>query len=381
MISFELAPEQEKIRDQVREFAQKEITPRVTEIDEKDEIPQDLLEKLRKPPHSFTAIGIPKKYGGRGLDSVSILVVTEEIGYASPVCCTLIEVAEVGTRTILLAGNEEQKDKYVSAVARGDMFPAFAMTEPGAGSDAAGIVTRAEKVSDGYVIQGRKRYVSHAGSADYFAVSTKIGSAKEVKGVTLFLVGRGTPGLSLGEPLKTMGLKGHKAYSLIFEQCKVPQGNLLGEEGRGLRYLLAALDETRLSLAGGFIGLARACLEQAVKFATSRNTFGMPIAEYQAIRFPVTEIALEIEAARLLAYKAAWLSDKGEKHTKETSMAKLYAGEVMIRASSVAASTLGGYGVTSETPVERYYRDARTWLDAQGTMEMQKLIISRRIFA
>lgn len=381
-IAFDLTPEQEEVRRQAREFAEREIAPIAAEIDEKDELPWDLWGKMAQPPYCYTGQFIPKEYGGYPRKLVDMCLITEELACAGQGAITVavIEVAGVGTAPIVTAGSHAQKQKWLPPIAAGQAIGCFALTEPGAGSDAAAIETRAERTGDYYVLNGRKRYASFASICRHAVVFAKTDPAKGARGISAFVVEQGTPGFSVIEKVPCIGMHGHQDEEVLLENCRVPAENLLGEEGRGLHYALATLDDTRTTLVGGFIGLARAALEAAVKFAKARSTFGQPIAEYQAIRFPLADISVEIDAARLLMLRAAWLGDQGQRHTAETAAAKAYASEVLIKATNLAVEVHGGFGGTKRFPVERFLRDGRIWVFAQGAPNIMKLIVARDLF-
>jgi len=271
---------------------------------------------------------------------------------------------------------EKGKKKFLPAIIRGEGTGTFALTEPNTGSDPSSLTTTAELVGDQWVLNGRKRYASLASESLYTIVI-----ARTKVGVSAFLVERGTPGFEVIEKIPTLGLKGHQDEEVLLKDCRIPKENLIGEEGKGLRIALEALNETRTSLCAGYIGVARAALEAAVKRAKERKSFGQTLAEHQAIRFPLAEVATDIEAARLLTYQAAWLIDNGQPHRKETSMAKHFAAQTVIKATDLAMKVYGGFGCTKREPVERYMRDARTWIYAQGSPEIMKEIIARSLFA
>jgi alkylation response protein AidB-like acyl-CoA dehydrogenase len=360
MISFEFTPEQEELRGEIRDFMHREIFPRAGEIDEKEGFPSDLVEKMLKPPNSFPAVWVPKRYGGLELDRISICIIVEELGYYCPSCIPFVEVAGLGGLPILFGGSEELKEKWLTAQAKGEAFPSLAMTERGAGSDAGAVRLRAERNGDGYVLNGGKRQISQIDIATHIVVSTRTDPepAKGARGVSLFLVEKGIPGLIIGERENFIGVRGHKAYRLGFKDVHVPKGNLIGEENRGFRLLMQTLDETRLTVCAGGIGMARATLDKAIAHAKETSSFGRALIDHEAISFPLAEIATEVEAARFLVHKAAWLSDKGVRHTKETSMAKWFAAELAVKASLHAMTTLGGYGCMKEYGAERFFRDA-----------------------
>ena len=360
------------LREDIRKFIDEIIKPKVREIDKKDVIPKELLEKMIEK--GFTTLCIPKKYGGLELDETNICVITEEVGYTCPAIVPFLEIHMLFSNVLLLGGTEEQKEKYFKRIVNGDIA-CYALTDEGAGSDPSAMKSTAEKTQNGYLIKGKKRYITFADLADIFVVFAKTGdkiSAFIVDGVEK---GRG---IKLEKHMQTMGLRGHRAYDLSLN-VEVPKDNLIGGEGNGLRLALETLNRTRISLACGYIGLARASLDSALKFAKERYSMGKPIIEHQAVGFALAEIATQIEAARLLAYKAAEMSERGEKHRKETSMAKFYAGEVMLKATTTASRILGGFGCAEDFLVEKYVRDAYSWIFAQGAPEIQKLTILREL--
>lgn len=380
--SFELTPEQLEHQKRAREFAQRELAPKAVEIDRSDEMPWGFLRKMAKPPYNYTGLFIPKEYGGTALDKISIGLIVEELAYVSPVCAIIIETSGLGTLPITIGGSEEQKKRYLPPIANGDSFPppAFGLTEPGAGSDPAAIEAVAVKEGDGYVLKGRKRFISNSDVADITLVFAKTAPEKGAKGISVFAVERGTPGLVVEEKVPCIGLRGHQDIELVLDNCKVPKDCLIGEEGKGLIYALKTLNNTRPTLACGYLGLARAALDASVKFASERKTFGKPLAERQSLTFPLVEIATEIEAARLLAYRAMWMADRGVPNLREVAMAKNAASEVMMKATSVAMAVFGGFGGTKRFPVERFYRDAEIWRYGQGSPEILKIIILRELF-
>lgn len=378
-ISFELSPDQKELQQQVREFTQKYVAPIAAKVDETDTIPKDLIKIIRSSPYKYTAAWIPKKYGGLELNKVDICILMEEIGYASLPIATLIEVSGVTTLPIVFGGTEAAKQKYLTKHAKGEIFAAFSLTEEGAGSDAGSIQTRAEKTGDEYVLNGQKRLVSMAELADIFIIFAKTDLTKRRHSISAFVVEKEFPGLTLGRRRTCFGVKGHQTYDLVLEDCRVPVENRIGEEGRGFKYALMTFDDTRPTLACGYVGLARAALDIALEFAKNRETFGQPLIEHEAIKFPITEIATEIECARLLAYKAAWLADNGLWHKKEASMAKYYCAELAVRAAMAAMKILGGFGSTKDYPIERFLRDATTFTVAQGSPEIQRLVVAREL--
>ena len=388
-ISFDLTAEQKEMLEKIRKFAREELIPWADKSDRERRIPRELIEKMCKPPYSIPAIWIPKQYGGLELSRVSTTLLSEEVGYALTPALTFIEVSLLGTFPLIVAGSEEQKKKYLTRIAEGKAITAYALTDEGSGSDViGGMNTRAEKVGDEYVLNGRKRWISYADIADIIIVFAKTDPAKGSRGISAFIVEKDTPGFTLVRPERCIGVRGHHAWEIAFKDCRIPKENLIGEEGSGIRIALMTLDDSRISLAAGNVGIAKAALDCALKFAAERKVFGKPLSEYQAISFALADIATRIEAARLLVWKAAWLCDAGFcgakgspiRHSKETAMAKLFACETAVKDADVAMNILGGYGVTEDYPVERYLRDAKAYIPAQGTSEIQRLIISRSLF-
>jgi len=376
-LSFELTPKQEKLQAHASKFAEKWIAPRAAEIDGKNEVPADLIERMYGKPYRYSSIYIPKKYGGTGLDMLTIYLITEEIAYANATCATLLEVPGITSMTILNGGTEVQKKRFLPPLARGEKFFAFALSEPAAGTDAASIVTRAEKRGKEYVLNGRKHLISFADIADFFVVFAKTDVTKGARGISAFVVEKGTGGFTIGREQFCMGMHGHRTWEISFKNCSVPRENLLGSEGEGFRYAMRTLDDTRATISGIFVGLARAALDVALKYANARKTFGRKLAEHQFVSFSLAEVARNIDAARLLSYRACWLADNGIAHKIETAMAKSLASEVVLKATDAAMEILGGIGTTKEYPVERYYRDARTFIFAQGSPEAQRMLIGR----
>lgn len=372
-IGFDITPEQEEMQELAKEFAERELAPLSFEIDEKDVFPMDLLKKMGSPPYEFLSIPIPEEYGGRGLGVLATCLVNEVLAAACATAVVLMEMAHLAP-TFLSHSSEEDKNKYLPKIAKGEAIGAFAQTEPGAGSDPKNLKTKAVLDGDQWVINGRKRYVSFGHEAIYMIVM-----ARTEKGVSAFLVDGNTKGINILERVSCIGLRGHQDEEIQFSDCRIPKQKLLGIEGKGLHISLGVLTETRTTLCAGYVGLATAALNEAVKYAKVRKSFGKAIGEHQAIRFSLSEIAAEIEAARLLTHKAAWLIDQGQTSRKATSMAKLVASDVLLKATNLGVHVHGGFGCTKRFPVERYFRDARIWVFAQGSPEIQKEIVAREI--
>jgi hypothetical protein len=371
--------EQLALREKYRALVKEHIIPRVREIDEKDRIPRDLIEKLTKEPFHLPALSVPKKFGGQEMGKVEVCIIAEEIGYGCPALIPFLEIAQLYTYVIKLGGTEEQQKRFLTRIASGEVG-CYALTDEASGSDPASMKATATKTENGFLLNGRKRLISYADFSDIFALFANEEPGSGGKGISAFIVDKGTPGLKLDKHNVLSGLKGHRAYELKMENLFVPFENRIGAKGEGLKIALKVLSNTRISLSFGHIGLARAALECAIKFAKERVIAGTPIYRHQGISFPVAEIASEIDAARLMAYRAAVLSERGVDHRKETSMAKMLAGRVMLRAVEQANLILGGYGSDVEFPVERHLRDAFAWIAAQGTPEIHRVIVAREIF-
>lgn len=373
-IGFNITKEQVELQDRAMEFAEKELAPLAYEIDEKDVFPMELLKKMGSSPYEFLSLPIPREYGGRGQGVLATCLVNEVLACACATAVVLMEMAHLAP-SFLSHASEEARNRYLPAIARGDAIGAFAQTEPGAGSDPKNLKTTAVTDGDHWIINGRKRYVSFAHEAAYMIVM-----ARTEKGVSAFLMDTNTEGIEIVERIPCIGLRGHQDEEVEFRDCRIPNENLLGVEGKGLHISLGVLTETRTTLCAGFVGLATGALNEAIKYARVRKSFGKPIAEHQAIRFSLSEVAAEIEAARLLTYKAAWLIDNGQTSRKATSMAKVMASDVLLKATNLGVHVHGGFGGTKRYPVERFFRDARIWVYAQGSPEIQKEIVARELF-
>lgn len=370
--------EQKALAERYREAAREHIIPRVREVDRKDRIPPDLIEKLVNPPFSLTALSIPKRFGGLEMSKVGVCIVAEELGYALPCLVPFLEIAQLYSYVLNLAGTEEQRERFLSRLAKGAKG-CYALTDEGAGSDPISMKTTARKEGGAYFLRGRKRLITFADIADLFAIFASEDPSLGAKGVSAFIVEKGAPGLKLLRHCETLGLKGHRAYDIELDDVKVPEENRIGGKGDGLRLAFKVLNKTRISLSFGYVGLARASIELAIRHAQDRMVQGRPIGERQAVSFAITEAAIRVDAARLLAYRAAVLSERSDKHRKETSMAKSYSADALVRAVETANRVLGGYGSDVRYDAERHLRDAYTWISAQGTPEVQKIIASREL--
>lgn len=377
-MDFELTEEQRMLQRMVREFAEKEIAPRAEEIDETDRFPDDLFRRMGE----LGLLGLPfsEEYGGSGGDYTSMVIALEEIARVSgSMAITLDAHTSLCCEPIYLFGTEEQKQKYLVPLARGEKIGAFGLTEPQAGSDAGATRTRAVRDGDEWVINGQKIFITNGSMADVVIITAKTDPEKGTRGISSFIVEKGTPGFQPGRDEKKMGLKGSVTSELFFENCRIPAENLVGKENEGFKQFLVTLDAGRVAIAAMAVGLAQGAFERGVAYAQERVQFGQPIAEFQAIQWMIAEMATEIEAARLMVHRAAWLKERGERFTKEAAMAKLLATEMSERTCRKAIQIHGGYGYVREYEVERMYRDQRLCAIGEGTNEIQRLVIARQI--
>lgn len=373
-----LSDAQTKLRDVTRDYLQQEVIPRAAAIDRDDVIPEPLIRKLLGDPLRLTALSVPREYGGLGLSTMDVCIVAEQVGYACPALIPLVEIAQLFAHGLLFGGTDQQKKNYLTRLANG-MVGCYALTDEGPGSDPAGMKSAAVSTKDGWLLRGRKRLVTFADISEFYIFFAKTSPEKGGRGISGFIVEGKPRGLVFESHAETMGLRGHRAFNVLLDDLFVPDHNLLGKKDEGLRLALEILNTTRISLAAGFTGLAAAAFDAAVSFAKGRMVAGRPIIENQAIAFPLSELAARIDAARLLTYRVSLMHDRGMPHKRETSMAKFYAAETLIGAVELASRVLGAYGASPEYPVERYVRDAFSWIAAQGTIEVQKLVVSREL--
>jgi alkylation response protein AidB-like acyl-CoA dehydrogenase len=375
-MDFELTDDQRMIRDMVRDFAQKEIAPIAAEMDKTEEFPWPVVRKMGEL--GLLGLPIPEKYGGAGADTVSYAIAVEEFSRASgSLGITLAAHTSLGTYPIYLFGTEEQKHTYLPPLASGQGLGAFGLTEPGAGSDAGATRTTAVRDGDAWVINGQKTFITNGSIARTLVVSAVTDHGKGTKGISSFIVPTDAPGFQPGRNEDKLGLRASVTSQLFFNDCRVPAGNLLGQEGDGFKQMLITLDGGRISIGAMALGLAQAALDASLKYAKERVQFGQPIASFQAIQWMLADMATEIDCARLMVYRAAWLKDRGKRFTREAAMAKLFASEAAERACNKAIQIHGGYGYTRDYPVERYWRDARLCTIGEGTSEIQRMVIAR----
>jgi len=377
-MDFSLTEEHRLIQRMVREFAEKEIAPRAAEIDETDRFPDDLFRRMGAL--GILGLPFPEEYGGSGCDYLALVLAIEEIARVSGTMAIILDAhTSLCCEPIHLFGSEEQKRKYLVPLARGEKIGAFGLTEPQAGSDAGATRTRAIRDGDRWVINGQKCFITNGSVADVVVITASTAPEAGTRGISAFIVEKGTPGYRPGRDEKKMGLKGSVTSELFFEDCRIPAENLLGRENEGYRQFLTTLDAGRVAIAAMAVGLAQGAFERSVDYARQRVQFGQPIANFQAIRWMIAEMATGIEAARLMVHRAAWLRTRGVRFTKEAAMAKLLATEVSERVCRQAIQIHGGYGYIREYAVERIYRDQRLCAIGEGTNEIQRLVIARQI--
>ena len=379
-MDFELNEEQRIWKKVVHDFVAAEVKPKAREVDEASTFNWVATRKMG--PLGLLGLSIPEQYGGSGVDAISAAIAIEELGWGCGSTALAIAAHNgLGTAPIALYGSEEMKKRWLPLVASGKgKLGALALTEPGAGSDLqGGVRTKAERIGNEWVINGTKMWCTNASIAEYIITLVRTNPAGGSRSLSMLLVPTNTPGLTIAPAEKKMGLKGSPTHALSYEDVRVPLENLIGEYNHGLHQTLATLDGGRVSIGALSIGLAQSAYEASISYAKDRFTFGKPIAEHQAIQFMLADAATEIEAARFLVYRAAWLKQEGKPYSKEAAMAKLFATEMAERACRNAIQVHGGYGYSRDYPVERIYRDARLMTIGEGTSEMQRIVIARQL--
>jgi len=377
-MDFELSEEQRILQQAVRDFARSEIAPGAAERDEAGRFPHELIPKMAQL--GLFGITIPPEYGGAGLDAVSAAIVIEEIARVDGAVALIV----ASHNSLCLGhidrfGNEEQRRKYLIPLARGETLGAWALTEPGSGSDAGALKTRAELEGDRWVINGDKQFTTQGSTAGIYVVMASTDPSQGRKGISAFLVERGTPGLSVGKVENKLGVRASDTAALHFENLRVPRENLVGELNAAFQDVSRVLEGGRIGIGAMAVGIARGALEESLRYAKQRIQFGKSIAEFEAIQWMLSDMATEIEAARLLVYRAARLSDLGQPFKRAASEAKLYAAEAAVRAATKAVQIHGGYGYTKDYPVERYLRDAKLCEIGEGTSEVQRMVIAKEL--
>jgi alkylation response protein AidB-like acyl-CoA dehydrogenase len=377
-MQFDLSEEQQQIKLSVREFAQGEIAPHVREWDETQHFPVELLPKLAE--QGFMGVIFPEKYGGAGLGYIEYVTIIEELSRVDgSVGISVAAHNSLCSNHIYMFGTEEQKQKFLVPLAQGQKLGAWGLTEPQAGSDASGTRTTAMRKNGNWLVNGSKNFITHAINGDICVAMAVTDRAMRSKGITAFMFEKGMKGFLPGKKEDKLGLRASETASVIFEDCLVPDENRLGPEGLGFIQAMQILDGGRISIAALALGIAQGAYESALKYSKERQQFGKPIAEFQAIQFKLADMATQLEAARLLTYRAAALKDQGKKVTKESSMAKLYASEVSVKICEEAIQIHGGYGYTKDYPPEKYWRDSKLCTIGEGTSEIQRLVIARQL--
>jgi len=374
-LHLELSEEQKLLQQTVREFANTEVKPLARELDETGRFPRETLRKAAEL--GLTGIPFPEQYGGAGFDHISYAIAIEEISRACASTGVILSVQNsLYCDPIYRFGSEEQKQRLLAPFARGEKIGCYALTEPQAGSNAAALATHAVRKGDRYIVNGTKAWITNGGAADAAIVYVNTDPPKAEKGITAVVVERGTPGFKVGKEEKKLGINATACVELSFTDCEVPIENRIGNEGEGYKVALSTLDGGRIGIAAQAVGIAQGAFEEALKYSQQRMAFGQPISNFQAIQFMLADMATEIDAARLLARKAAWKQDIGARFTMEASIAKLFASEMATRVTHKAIQIHGGYGYSREYPVERMYRDARITEIYEGTSEIQRLVIA-----
>jgi butyryl-CoA dehydrogenase len=374
-MDFELSEEQRLIRDTAREFATREVLPQAARIDKEHRFPKELVARMAEL--GFMGIAIPEQHGGAGMDNVCYAIAMEEISRACASTGVIMSVQNsLAADPILKFGTDEQKRRWLGPLAKGEIIGCFALSEPEAGSDAAAQRTIAKLDGDEWVIEGVKNFITNGPEAQVCVLFTMNDPSKGHKGITAFVLPMDAKGVRCGPPDDKLGIRGSHSCQIFLEDVRLPKDALLGEVGQGFKVAMHTLDGGRIGIASQALGIGRAALEDAVRYAGDRKTFGKPIAQHQAIQFKLADMATEIDAARLLIWRAARLKDRGQRHTTESAMAKVFAAEVANRAAKEAVQIFGGYGYVTEYPVERHFRDAKITEIYEGTSEVQRMVIA-----
>lgn len=378
-MNFALPDDLQFMQQHIRDFAQAEIAPVASDLDKSPRFPWETLKKMG----ALGLLGImtPEEYGGAGLDMLSYAVLLEEISAADASHGTIMSVTNGLPQSMILTyGTGAQKEMYLSKLASGQWIGAFCLSEPHCGSDAVAMKTRAEKVEGGYRLNGTKAWITSGGEAHVYLVMAKTGPNAGARGVSCFILSKDAKGMYFGKPEEKLGQHAALTTTVSFDDCFVPQCQLLGQEGQGFVYAMASLDSGRIGIAAQAVGIGRAAFEAARDYADERKAFGQAIREFQGVSFKLADMATQLDAARLMTYRAAWLKDHGFRVTQEASMAKLFASEATAKITHAAVQVFGGYGYSKDYPVERYFRDARVTEIYEGTSEIQRIVISRQIY-
>lgn len=375
-MEFNFTPDQLALKKMVQEFVAKEITPYALEMDHQGQMKAGLVEKMFEA--GMLDITVPEEYGGPGVDALSIALVYEELGKGCAGVATSIAANALASYPVYLVGTHEQKEKFYSYITSGKLA-AFALTEPGAGSDAGAVATTAVKDGDHYVLNGTKCFITNGGNADIFVIFANARKSAGIRGLTAFIVEKDTPGFSAGKKEDKMGIRASNTCELVLDNVRVPFANRLGREGEGFKIAMKTLDAARPFVGAVSVGLAQAAFDAAVKYSKERQQFGKPIASFQLVQAMIADMAMQLEAARLLVYKACWLKDQNVDYTKESAIAKCFAADAAMKITTDAVQVLGGYGYIKEYPTEKYMRDAKIMQIYEGTNQIQRLVIANNI--
>lgn len=379
-MDFEFTSEQKMLREMVRDFARKEVLPEIDRMEKADRFPREVIQKMG----ALGLMGIPiaEKYGGSGMDYTSYIIAIHELSKVSATLGVILSVhTSVGTNPILYFGNEGQKKDYLPKLASGEYLGAFALTESGAGSDVSNLKMKAVKSGDEYILNGSKVFITNGGEADTYITFARTDNQHGPKDISAFIVEKDTPGLVIGKKEKKMGLRGSSTVQINFDNCSIPEKQLLGNEGDGFKIAMANLNAGRIGIAAQALGIGEAALTHAVNYARQREQFGKPIGVNQGISFKLATMATEVEAAKLLVYQSAALVEQGKPCGKEASMAKLFSSKTAVKAAIEAVQIYGGYGYTEDYPVERLFRDAKVTEIYEGTSEIQHIVIAKHLLA
>ena len=377
-MEFELNEDQQQIKQSIREFAEAVLRPHVMEWDEAAHFPVDLRPKFAEV--GLMGVLIPEEYGGSGLGYVEYATIIDELARVDPsIALAIAAHNSLGVGHIFIAGSDAQKDKYLSPLAKGEHFAAWGLTEPSSGSDAMSMKTTAVRRDGGWVLNGSKNFITNATFAETTVALAITDRAAGSHGISAFIIERGTKGFSVAKKENKVGMRASDTASLVFDDCFVPNSNLMGAPGQGFIQAMKVLDGGRISIAALAVGIAQGAYEAALKYSRERHQFGRPIAEFQAIQFKLADMATQVDAARLLTYRAAAMKDAGKPTTKESSMAKLYASEVGVRVAEECVQIHGGYGYIKDYPAEKYWRDSKLCTIGEGTSEIQRTVIARQI--
>ncbi|TCL32458.1 butyryl-CoA dehydrogenase [Anaerospora hongkongensis] len=375
-MEFSFTPDQLALKKIAQDFVAKEITPYALEMDKAGKLREGLLEKLDEA--GMLSLAVPEEFDGPGLDAISIALMYEELGKGCAGIATAVAANALASYPVILAGTDEQKQKFFSVINDGNLA-AFALTEPGAGSDAGAVATAATKDGDHYILNGTKCFITNGGLADIYVIFANARKSAGIRGLTAFIVEKGTPGFSVGKEEHKMGIRTSNTCELILDNVRIPAANRIGREGEGFKLAMKTLDAARPFVGAVSVGLSQAAFEVAVKYSKERVQFGKPIASFQLVQAMLADMAMQIDAARLLVYRACWLKDQGVDYSKESAIAKCFAGDTAMKVTTDAVQVLGGYGYSQEYPTEKYMRDAKIMQIYEGTNQIQRLVIANNI--